>query len=251
MSSLPVVTKEALKDKNLRLSKVNIPHAKNATWPVEKKIEAVTTWLALGSLKQAAVVTGVSHGLIKQWKAMPWWKELQDEIIASRRIASANKLSKIVDKSLDVIDDRLDNGDFVYNSKSGEIHRKPVSLRDATSAANALMQRVAIIEKMNRDEQTVEATQTIQEQLANLAKEFAKMNKRNNGKAETIEFKEIDDAVHEEREEGLQDGGEEVHLETLSGEEEDGTERGSQGDGESWQGSQGGWESSGPHQAPL
>ena len=185
-----MIVSEALKDKNLRLSKVNIPHAKNATWPVEKKIEAVTTWLALGNLRQVAAVTGVSHGMIKQWRIAPWWKELEAEIIASRRVAAANKLSKIVDKSLDVIDDRLDNGDFVYNSKSGEIHRKPVTLRDATTAANALMQRAAIIEKLNKDEQVVEATQTIQEQLEGLAKEFAKMNKRDNSKAESIEFKE-------------------------------------------------------------
>lgn len=189
-----MIVSEALKDKNLRLSKVNIPHAKNATWPVEKKIEAVTTWLALGNLRQVAAVTGVSHGMIKQWRIAPWWKELEAEIIASRRVAAANKLSKIVDKSLDVIDDRLDNGDFVYNSKSGEIHRKPVTLRDATTAANALMQRAAIIEKLNKDEQVVEATQTIQEQLEGLAKEFAKMNKRDNSKAESIEFKEQDDA---------------------------------------------------------
>lgn len=185
---------EALKDKNLRLGNVAIPHAKNATWPVEKKIEAVTTWLTLGNLRHTAAVTGVSHSLIKQWRQQPWWKELEAEIVASRRVASANKLSKIVDKSLDVIDDRLDNGDFVYNSKSGEVHRKPVSLRDATTAANALMQRAAIIEKLNKDEQVVEATQTIQEQLASLAVEFAKMNKRDNSKAETIEFKEEDDA---------------------------------------------------------
>lgn len=189
--SIPVVTKEALK--HLKISKVNIPHAKNATWPIEKKIEAVTTWLALGSLKQTAAVIGVSHGIVKNWKLTPWWKDLQDEIIASRRVVQANKLSKIVDKSLDVIDDRLENGDFVYNSKSGEIHRKPVALRDATTAANALMQRAAIIEKLNRDEQVAETTVTIQEQLANLALEFAKFNKRDNSKAETIEFKETED----------------------------------------------------------
>jgi len=214
-----MIVSEALKDKNLRLSKVNIPHAKNATWPVEKKIEAVTTWLALGNLRQVAAVTGVSHGMIKQWRIAPWWKELEAEIIASRRVAAANKLSKIVDKSLDVIDDRLDNGDFVYNSKSGEIHRKPVTLRDATTAANALMQRAAIIEKLNKDEQVVEATQTIQEQLEGLAKEFAKMNKRDNSKAESIEFKESDNALYEEQHEGLQEGSGKIYVETRSSQE--------------------------------
>lgn len=244
-----------LKDKDLRLSKINIPHAKNATWPVEKKIEAVTTYLVLGSLRQVSAVTGVSYGMIKQWRIQPWWKEVEAEIIASRRIASANKLSKIVDKSLDVIDDRLDNGDFVYNSKSGELGRKPVSLRDATSAANALMQRAAIIEKLNKDEQVVEATQSIQEQLKSLAVEFAKMNKRDNSKAETIEFQENDvendNALHEEWQEGLQEGSGEVHLETRSGEEEDGAECSPEGDGESRESTQRRWEGSGSHSASL
>jgi len=244
-------SKEALKDKNLRLSKINIPHARNATWPVEKKIEAVTTHLTLGSLRQTAVVTGVSHGMIKQWKLQPWWKELEAEILASRRLQSANKLSKIVDKSLDVIDDRLGNGDFICNPKTGEVFRKPVNLRDATTAANALMQRAAIIEKLNRDEQVVETTQSIQEQLANLAIEFAKMNKRNNGLAETIEFKEKPDALHEERETRLQNRSEEIYLETGSSEEEDRAERSEAGDGKSWQSSQGGREGSGSHSTSL
>lgn len=243
--------KKAISDKNLRLSKVNIPHAKNATWPIEKKIEAVTTWLALGSLKQTAAVIGVSHGMVKNWKLTTWWKELQDEIIASRRIVQGNKLSKIVDKSLDVIDDRLENGDFIYNSKSGEVHRKPVALRDATSAANALMQRAAIIEKMNRDEQVAETTITIQEQLANLALEFAKFNKRDNSKAVTIEYKEIDDALYEERETRLQEGSEALYEQAGSGEEEDGTEQGPERNGTGWESSQGGRESSGSHPTPL
>lgn len=222
-----------LDNSSLKLSRVNIPHARNASWPVEKKIEAVTTWLALGNLRQVAAVTGVSYGMIKQWRIQPWWKELEAEVVASRRIQSGTKLSKIVDKSLDVIDDRLANGDFVYNSKSGELLRKPVTLRDATTAANALMQRAAIIEKMNKDEQVVEATQTIQEQLQSLALEFAKMNKRDNSKAETIAFKENDSAVYEEWQEGLQDGSKEIHFQARSGEEASGAERSASGNGES------------------
>jgi hypothetical protein len=192
----------SLTDKSLKLKRINIPHAKNATWPVEKKIEAVTSWLALGNLKQVAVITGVSYGMIKQWRIAPWWKDIEAEIIASRRVASANKLSKIIDKSLDVISDRLDNGDFIWDSKNSELKRKPVSMRDTTTAANALMQRVAIIEKMNRDEQTIDATVSIADQLKSLAAEFAKMNNRSKV-ATDIEFKEHNDAIYDPREEGL------------------------------------------------
>lgn len=182
-------------DKSLRISRVGIPHAKNATWPVEKKIEAVTTHLALGNLRQVAAVTGVSYGMIKQWRSMPWWKDLEAEIIASRRVTQVNKLSKIVDKSLDVIDDRLENGDFIYNNKSGKVIRKPVNLKDATSAANALMQRAAIIEKLNRDEVIADTAVSIHDQLKNLAEQFALMNNRSKVGAVDIQFKETHDPI--------------------------------------------------------
>jgi len=250
--------------------RLNIPHAKNATWPVEKKIEAVTTWLALGSLKQAAAVTGISHGLIKNWRMAPWWKEVEAEIIASRRVKSATKLAKIVDKSLDVIEDRLIHGDFIWDSRSSMLHRKPVSLRDATTTANGLMQREAIIEKLNRDEAVVEATASIQDQLKGLAEEFAKFNSRHKQTAETIRYTPIEetleslndqrDAVptegehhplHDKWETGLQEGEREVRLSSLGSQEEDGTEQGSPGNGESRVGPQGRWESSRPYSAPV
>src|SRR5439155_3126609 len=40
------------------------------------------------------------------------------------------KFTEIVHKSLACIVDRLDNGDFVFNSKTGKLDRKPVSARD-------------------------------------------------------------------------------------------------------------------------
>jgi hypothetical protein len=60
----------------------------------------------------------------------------------------------------------------------------------------------------------------VQETLAMLAKEFQKLN-RNKQKelAEDISFKEQSSAVHEEWEEGLQEGSSSIHLETGSEEE--------------------------------
>lgn len=209
----------SLSDKSLRVSRMNIPHAKNSHWPVEKKIEAVTAFLTLGNLRQVAAVVGVSYGMVKQWKLMPWWKELEAEIIASRRVTQVNKLSKIVDKSLDVIGDRLEKGDFIYNNKSGEVIRKPVNLKDATSAANALMQRSAIIEKLTRDEVVAETTASINDQLKNLAEQFALMNSRGKRGAvdipfvelkpsfnETPELEDVEDALYEDSEWKVSEG---------------------------------------------
>lgn len=130
---------------------------------------------------------------------------MEDEVVASKRVGQATKLSKIVDKALESIDDRLDNGDFILNNKTGEVVRKPVGLRDAVTAATALMQRAEVIENMNKQERAIEATQSVEDQLKLLASEFAKFNNKSKVNAETIEFKELD-ALHDEREAGLQTG---------------------------------------------
>lgn len=180
-------------------------------WPIEKKIEAVTKYLALGNLALTAALTGVPPDTLKRWKAEGWWKEMEREVRASRRIEQDSKLSKIVDRALDTISDRLENGEVVMNPANGELVRRPVSLRDANNTANTLMQRQAILEKQNANEKTQEHQQTIQEQLSFLAGEFAKFNNRQKRLATTVDYKEIEDAVHEGWEEGLQEGSEGVH----------------------------------------
>lgn len=207
-----------LDDSKLKLRRVTAK-VRNE-WPMEKRIECVSKYLVLGNLSLVAQLTGVSIATLEVWKKQPWWADLTNEVKATRRVQQDSKLSQIVDRALDTIADRLENGEHVYDQKTGSIVRKPVALRDANNTANTLMQRQAILEKLSREDNSNKETKTIQEQLSFLASEFAKFNKRQNGLATTVDYKEIeDDAVHEEWEEGLQEGSEGVHQQTGSGQE--------------------------------
>jgi hypothetical protein len=151
--------------------------------------------------------------MMKNWKSEPWWRETELEIKSSRRLQTDSKLSEIVNRALDITADRLEHGDFIYDQKKQELVRKPVPLKDAVNAANNLLQRQHILEKESLNEINADSTKTISEQLTQLATEFAKFNNRDKAKATTISFKETEetDAVHEEREERLQEGSGEVH----------------------------------------
>ena len=83
-----------------------------------------------------------------------------------------------------MVQDRLEYGDFVFNQKSGEVIRKPVSLRDATKTASDLMTRQAALHKEASESTTNTATASVADQLKQLADEFAKFNKRNTGPVE-------------------------------------------------------------------
>ena len=225
-------------NKDLRLRRVTQVHKPGYRHTVEKRIEVVTKCLALGNMRLVAELTGVSYALIREWKGQSWWKDLEAEIRASRRSEVDTKLSRIVDKALVVIEDRLDNGDFVYNQKTGDVSRKPVSIKEARGAVNDLMQRQAVLVKQEQEEKVATSQVSINEQLAMLAQQFAAFNTNR-----TVEI--IPNAVHEEREARLQEGGRAVQQPPGTGEGKNGTQSSQSDDDESWLGEEGRWEGRG------
>lgn len=189
------------------------------TYNWSDKTKAVQLYMLNGNMRLVSEVTNIPYDTLYDWKRQEWWATLVEELRVAAKAKRGAKLSTIIDNSLELVQDRLENGDWMYDQKSGKLIRKPVSLRDVTQVANNLMDKQIQMEQL-ADRMDNNKT-TVQETLAMLAKEFQKLN-RNKQKASAIDvdFKEAPSAIHEEREEGLQEGGSPVHLETRSEEEE-------------------------------
>lgn len=95
-----------------------------------KRQEAAVLFAALGSYKRVSELSGVPMSTVKTWRQEGWFQDLLNEVRDENNEAVDAKFTEIVHKSLDCIVDRLDNGDFVWNSKTGKLDRKPVSARD-------------------------------------------------------------------------------------------------------------------------
>lgn len=186
--------KERLEKVTLRNMKVK--HQKGKAHTMEKKIEVISQYLVLGNLRMVSATTGVDYGLIRQWKATPWWSELEQEIKATQNIEMDTKLSKIVERSLDAVADRLEHGDHFYDQKEGVIKRKPVAMRDAARVSVDMLSKRELLRGNATDRK--ETTQVgMNEQLKLLAAEFAKWVDPK--KQEVIELVEVEDAVYSER----------------------------------------------------
>lgn len=149
-------------------------HKPGEWWSDNKRIEVVTTWLALGKIPLVAACTGVSEGTIRQWRTQPWWKEIEISIQTETDQELDAKLAKRIDKALDVIWDRLNNGDFLYDPKTGEFIRKPVNMKDVNKVMVDMMDKRLLIRKQPKEAQSQEAIADI---LKNLAREFSQMAK--------------------------------------------------------------------------
>ena len=143
-------------------------------WPDKKRIEAVTAYLALGNCALVEVTTGVPQGTVRQWRTQPWWRELVDEIQTESDQQTDTKLSGLIEKALHAVNDRLENGDFQWDSRNGEFVRKPVSLKDSWKVSAEMLDKRWLIR--DRPDTKVD-TEAVSDILVKLAKDFAGMAK--------------------------------------------------------------------------
>jgi len=138
-------------------------------WSDSQKIEAVTTYLMLGNITRTAEVLNIPRPTICSWRETQWWKDLEKELKAEETIVLDQHMKKLVNKSLNIIEDRLEKGDWDYDRKTGKLSRKPVTIKDALAVQTSL-------QNQRQDLKTVEnyvvAQEGINDKLAKLAKSF-------------------------------------------------------------------------------
>ena len=175
-----------------RLKKTKVVQ-KDVWYTDSDKLNAVKLYLLTGNKAATAAALGIHIQTMYYWCNSEWFKDLTREIQAQNNIELTNKLRAIAEKALNVTMDRLENGDYILNQKTGEMIRKPIVVRDAHR-----------IDRKER-EQGEHATAGRLEQLAEAFAKFA--SKTVKLEVIDVQSKEIVDAVHDQRKEGLQEGG--------------------------------------------
>lgn len=172
------------------------------------KVEVVKTYLALGA--NAALTAGATNiplRTIKLWKTQNWWKNLVNELKKAEKLELSAKTKTIIERSMELLADRLENGDAFYHPKTGEIIRKPVPAVTLHQIAKDMIDRKNILDKAFEEKVVVE---TKGDKLADLAERFAKLAEMSIEKKKPVvevtdvvfvqeEAKEKSNAPHEER----------------------------------------------------
>jgi len=140
-------------------------------WSPEKRAQVVTAYIALGNSELVEAITKVPAGTVRKWKTEDWWKELEGILREEEHFTLDSRLRKVVEKSLDLVMDRLDNGDFYFDQKTGKVERKPVNLRDVHKVSAETIDRRALLAKFSSKAMD---KPSLEEHVKKLAEEFAK-----------------------------------------------------------------------------
>jgi hypothetical protein len=148
-------------------------------------MKALTTFLATGSQAHTAAITGIPEQTINSWRKAEWWNERIKEIRDGENIQLDAKLTKVMDKALDAVVDRIENGEYMYDPRTGEIRRVPAKLRDVQKVAGDMIDKKTLLAKVQKGKEEQKQAITA-DHLVMLAREFSKF-------ATGKEHKDVDD----------------------------------------------------------
>jgi hypothetical protein len=187
---------------------IEVDRPKNATkqarYSDKQKQKAVILYKMTGNAAATAAQIGVSIAQLRLWRQSDWWKELESELREQSRTELKGSLKGLVDSAFKQVQDRIDNGDWYYDQKKGEMIRKPLAAHAANQILKDSFDRTLALEKLASQEKHVETSEKITDRLVSLMDQFRKFSK---AKEITTTYVELEntDALHEEREEGLQE----------------------------------------------
>jgi hypothetical protein len=139
------------------------------------KIKAVSLWLQLGNLVAVADRLKISYPVIKSWKYSTWWDKVAQELRAQNDQEKDGKIEVLLKKSFSALEDRLENGDSILDSRTGEVIRVPMKGKEISVVARNLH---STQQDIRNNPVQVAVQQATKEMLVDLAKQFAQLAKK-------------------------------------------------------------------------
>lgn len=138
-------------------------------------MEAVTMFLATGNMSLTAASLNIPLITLKSWKKKDWWIDALAELKSENNLKLNSRLSDIVKKSIEAVDDRIENGDYVYDEKHGKIIRIPAKLKDLHRVSMDMIAKQQVIQ--DREDRPVLTEQSLEERLLKVAEALTGVKK--------------------------------------------------------------------------
>jgi hypothetical protein len=159
----------------------------------KEKMNAVCVFAVSGNSRRTAELTKIPEATIRAWKMTEWWHEIANRILVEQDEELDTKLTALVDKAVGQVNDRLDNGNWIYNTKLDKFVRKPVDAKElAIVTAISIDKRQLLrgqptsrVEKVSQDERLLK--------LAEQFKQFAQAKEVRQIEEEIVDLLEIED----------------------------------------------------------
>jgi hypothetical protein len=151
---------------------------KDSDWTKDDVIKYAKCYLVHGNMRKAAEEVKLGQHVVRRWMAKDWFPILLEEIKYMKNIALDGQYTRLVNKALQAVADRLENGDEVVVGK--ELVRRKVSARDAALISAIMFDKRQILR--GDPTQIQQNNFNIDDRLADLTTAFETIAKKANEK---------------------------------------------------------------------
>ena len=124
---------------------IKADHHNPAWFPQQTKIDACTMYCVYGDVDEVSRLTKVPAKYIREWKEEPWWSEIQKKVFVEQNEKLGSRISTVLDKSISEIEERLTNGDYLWDVRKSKLVRKPIDTKVLSNLFNNLVTRRQLI----------------------------------------------------------------------------------------------------------
>lgn len=137
-------------------------------WDADTRVRAVALYQIYGNMNKVADILGMPSGTLRRWKSEDWWEDVTKKIRAEKNEEIDAKMTKIIEKAFETVENRLENGDTIID-KTGDERLVPIKLRDAVYTADKLIDKRNLL----RGEPTrITENQNVTNRLEQLKEQF-------------------------------------------------------------------------------
>ena len=164
----------------MAFKRVEVPKKKPGPgwWSDKTRMECVSAFVLLGKVSLVVATTGIPEDTVRKWKMTQWWKDAEDEIRRSTKLTLSSKLTDIVNKTMVALDDRVTNGDYVWDRDSKSYGRKPITGLMASKIASDMLDRALLLESKASQEKVSE--EGINDRLDRIREQLRSLTSGNN-----------------------------------------------------------------------
>lgn len=141
--------------------------------PVERTHAAVI-YAVTGDAKQAAAIAKIPEREIKKWRVEPWFQNVLAEVRDENKHLIDAKLSSILEKSLEKLEERIEDGDVSFNYRTGEQVVIPVKAKELAGISTAIHKQRAL-DRGEPTSITASAGMSTEAKLEKLAEAFSSL----------------------------------------------------------------------------
>ena len=144
----------------------------------EDRIRAATVYATCGSAAETERITGIPAGTVRQWRSQDWWPQVIERVQAESDDLMDVKFTEIVSNTVEQINDRIANGNYLFNKRTGQLERIPAPLKDLGVTASIFMDKRDLV---RRNKKTAVEQASTQEMLRTIASAVKNMAKKREG----------------------------------------------------------------------